>query len=146
MLKYLFVAEFEDGSLIEQTQEDFSKLDPTKNQMHDVRNHSAELVRFTLCNQEKCRGPISMIVSLDLRDGTFKVNGFPFMVQTKSDDLPITTKRKIVYSRTNKLTWNGVACVDGEFDVNGIEPFKQTTYHLGWEEESGKVQYIVSFE
>lgn len=72
-LQYLFVAEFADGSTISQTPDDQSLLDAAKPAIHDVLEYSksSALVRFHVTD-----GNIWYMV--DLRDGTFEVNGIPF--------------------------------------------------------------------
>lgn len=68
-LAYLFRAEFFDGSVIEQTQEDRSMLVEGKSQFYDVLQRESDLARFSLVNSE------GGAVSVDLTTGTFTFLG-----------------------------------------------------------------------
>lgn len=125
MLKYLFLAEFEDGSFIQQDQADVSKLDPSKNQLHDVLSHPSKLVRFTL-------GSNFGSLSLNLLTGQFVVNESSFTVHDPSKREP--TERKLIYfKRHTHSTCNG-------------EQTHDIVYHLGWQAtiDGEKTQHTVA--
>src|SRR5690349_8203964 len=71
-LKYLFSAEYKDGSFFDQTPEDVSKTNPEKSCFHDVKHD--QLIRFGLTDG------VNTYV-LDLRDCHFELNGIPFKIE-----------------------------------------------------------------
>lgn len=74
-LKYLFVAEFEDGSKIEQTSADVSAIDKTKSAYFDVLQHPSKLIAFTL------KKGLFYSLRLDLKTGIFTQNGVTFQLE-----------------------------------------------------------------
>lgn len=74
-LKYLFVAEFEDGSKIEQTGADVSATDKTKSTYFDVVNHPSKLKTFTL------KKGLLWSLSLDMKTGIFTQNGTKLQIE-----------------------------------------------------------------
>jgi len=71
--KYLFKALLNDGSVIEQTQEDKSQTTEGKNAFFDVMQNFDKLRAFALYNQETGEEHL-----IDLQDGHFEVNQIPF--------------------------------------------------------------------
>jgi hypothetical protein len=65
-LDFLFVAETATGGIIRQTQDDVSKLLPTKSAFYDVLQE--RIKRFSLIGK-------GMIFTVDLTDGSYEVNG-----------------------------------------------------------------------
>lgn len=131
-LRFLFVAEFDDGSQFAQTHEDVSQLDPGKSAFFDVLEFgkTKQLVRFHLTDKLNW-------YTVDLRDGLFEVNGMAFAAhdQNFAPILPLT----LIYFRethARKLS-------DGTTDqyVN--------RYFLGWwclDEHGNKVQQTIAIK
>ena len=69
MMKYLFSALMNDGTTINQTQEDKSQTTEGKNAFYDVLQRLEEVTAFALYNQETQDEYL-----VDLRDGHFEVN------------------------------------------------------------------------
>jgi hypothetical protein len=98
-LKYLFNAEFQDGSVINQTQEDVSSLDPKRSQFYDVLEKDKEvpIKRFELFGDGT-----SLIV--DLEDGHFDLNGVSFDChETLPEDKP---ERRLIFYRKHTHNFN----------------------------------------
>jgi len=74
-LNYLFVAEFDDGTFIEQTPEDQSHTRDGKSALYDVQSKTG-LIRFSLVSVNDNPN----VFTVDLRDGLFELNGVPFGV------------------------------------------------------------------
>jgi hypothetical protein len=73
MLKYLFTAEYKDGSLYQQNADDKSVKEPDKRSCYfDVDQDN--LVGFVLRGKDHTYG-------VDLRDGHFEVDGVPFFMK-----------------------------------------------------------------
>lgn len=119
-LKYLFVAEFADGTRITQTPEDVSQTEPLKSAFYDVLEYEKQspLVKFSLGHVVEDKWAI-----VDLVDGHFELNGIPFYLHL---NLPGTPKFRIVYYRirTEQLTMTGDTRVP-----SSLEP----SYMLGWQ-------------
>lgn len=79
-LKYLFVAVFEDGTIIRQTPDDRSSIDPEKrSQFYDVLQANKRIVKFSLVGEGNKIG-------VDLITGIFNINGIDVLLE--SDKLP----------------------------------------------------------
>lgn len=120
-LRYLFVAQMSDGTIIRQTPEDVSTAEPlTRSAFYDVENNAADVVFFGLYNNDNT-------YLVDLRDGHFEINGVPFSAQ------PVTKpcineggEFKLVYYRDHQQ--------ELVMSANG-EPKAGNHYHqyrLGW--------------
>lgn len=114
-LKYLFVAQFDDGRVINQTPEDKSIIDPEKrSQFYDVLQHPAKLEYFTLVGDGN-------VIKVDLRSGIFYVNGLAVLLE--SEKLPtIPDKFDLIFYRQHTHHFN---LKHEEIDHN-IE------YFIGW--------------
>lgn len=118
-LKYLFIAEFQDGSVIEQEPADKSLIDPEKRsrffdvlQQVEAGNH---VVRFSL------RGA-GHIYTVDLIDGHFEVDGVSFkMIEG------VLPEYRIVFFRRHTHSFN--VNVDGEQKEVGHD----IVYRMGWQ-------------
>lgn len=110
MLKYLFKAEFADGSFIQQNQDDVSSVDPTKSMFFDVLNHPSELIKFSLGD----------FLSLHLLSGEFVLNGNTFSVHDPSK--PVPSDRRLIFFRRHTHTL-----------VMGGDNGHEVEYHLGWQ-------------
>lgn len=76
-MKYLFVADYADGTRYEQGPADESLQDPKRNAFFDIHykpfKPEEELIRFSLVGD-------GHVYTVDLRDGHFEVDGVPFRV------------------------------------------------------------------
>lgn len=126
MLKYLFKAIYEDGTILEQTQDDRSLIDPAKSTFFDI-DHS-KLIAFGL----EDGGDTAVVV--DLRDGSFQVNGVPFYIYDKE-----VKDRRLIYFRRNTIA----------FDQNLAQHGHNIAYHIGWQGNDPvtgeNVQRVLSF-
>jgi hypothetical protein len=119
MLKYLFKAVFQDGSVYEQNSIDASLHTPEKSSFYDVletEKSGNKLIQFILTGEGKT-------FTVDLITGALDINGvkLPSM-------LPLTNYR-LIYFRRNELLFVGAANIG-----------HAVTFHLGWQanDETGK--------
>lgn len=120
-LKYLFNAEFRDGTVINQTEDDISSLDPKRSQFYDVLEKTKEssLKRFELHGEGK-----SLIV--DLVTGWFDLNGIPFRCH---ETLPLDDPEfRLIFYREHQAKTN---IVNGEPDLKVVDDI--TGYCVGWQ-------------
>jgi hypothetical protein len=116
-----------DGTVIQQTPEDVSKVDPTKSAYYDVCQRLSDVVVFGFFNDDH-----SYLV--DLRDGHFEVDGTVINVHTEEDlELMPDQKFELVYFRRHVH----VTAVGGEIPV---ELSHTVAYHLGWTTMVGEKQ------
>lgn len=71
MLKFLFTAHYSDGTSYKQNEEDRSTQDSTRSAFYDIDQE--KLIAFELTSPESN-------IFVDLRDGSFSVNGLPFLI------------------------------------------------------------------
>lgn len=124
-MKYKFIAEFQDGSFIEQT-DDISSIDPTRSQFYDVINSASPLERFTVVHTET-----GVEYGVNLSTLNFNSDGHEFRLHT-NEDLPLTDI-EVVY-------WRNMA-VDillGETITNSEPRF--VSLRLGWKGKKGDVE------
>ena len=114
-LAYLFECHFTDGTILQQTPEDISQIDPTRSAFYDVMQRNDDVMVFGLVNDEHT-------YAVDLRDGHFEVDGVPFEIHGQ-DVLPNDTKYRVVYFRrvTHTIT-QGYSIVESIIK-----------YHIGWQ-------------
>ena len=115
-LKYLWTAEFADGSTIEQPEDDrYSKHDDSAewnpSAFRDILEHPSELVRFTLGS-----------ISIDMLTGVISISGTDFKINDED------TKRKLIFYRDIERTY-----VDG-VDMGS----KVVSYSVGYEYKDNK--------
>jgi len=114
VLKYLFKAEFEDGTCILQNEGDQSTIDASRSSFYDVlkeQEKGKKLVKFTLQgNGHAC--------AVDLTDGHFEANGVAFFLHEKVE----MEEFRIMYFRVRDNHFT-----NGEF-VGG-----DTAYRIGWQ-------------
>jgi len=70
-MKYLFVSEHADGSVVRQTPADVSLFNDEKSAFYDVASNPSPCVKFTLVSPES-------YVAIELTTGVFDVNGLRF--------------------------------------------------------------------
>ena len=127
-LKYLFTAEYKDGSTFDQHPEDISKTKEGGSSFSDV--DLANLVKFYLVSG-------TVFYSVDLRTGCFEINGIPFILY----DLPVENRRLIFFRKHRH-----------EFTSNGKDKPEEKshiiTYRLGWQanDADGKnIERVIEF-
>jgi hypothetical protein len=108
---YLFVAVFKDGSEIEQTQEDVSKLVAGKSTFYDVQQRQDELAYFYLRNHEKT-------YMVDLENKSLEVAGVPIT----TEGLELFNVR-LIYFHRNKA----------HFNILQEEIGREREYHIGFQ-------------
>lgn len=128
-LRYLFVAELSDGSLIAQTPEDKSELAEGKSAFYDVLQREDDIVRFHLQDGVNW-------YTVDLRDGLFEVNGMPFYAhsQFQVPELPL----HLIYFRETVAERRG----------DGSQNHFVNRYFIGWwyKKEGEKIEQTIAFE
>lgn len=139
-MKWKFIAEFEDGSFIEQTEKDESTKDKNRNCFYDVLNHSLKLVRFTFCYEDIEYG-------VNLETLNFNINGREFRLHTDID-LPIYDV-KIHQFRVSTIKQKSHLVVgeDLQWSETGVENFPPEYSHmqLGWAGKDRSGKEIVKF-
>jgi len=133
-LRWLFVATFTDGHVIQQTQEDkcFSRDDGTGSAFTDVIEYTqGHLIGFSLFH---INGKES--VQVDLKSGNFMVNGTPFSVHNQYFD-PSKYDLKLVYFRETRVDQDITSTVQDDMSVNqeqtGDPRHYVNRYFVGWE-------------
>lgn len=141
MLKYLFKAEFTDGTFIQQTQEDVSLLKNGRNQWYDVVNIGKPVRRLTYYEQ-KFWNPT--VISVDLNTGLFELNGkqvFTEEIKTKKGEPVIIKSREpIRYMNVKQhasATYN--TKTGGFTNVKGAG--EERIFYIGW--ESGNYRQVI---
>lgn len=119
-LKYLFTATFTDGSVIKQTKEDVSKVDPKRSAFYDVLNSKKEIRSFTLRR-------LFDNWSVDLKTGMFTHNGFKFQLEENLKP----GKRTLEFFRQHQHDMNR----------EGHETDHRVTYFIGFKQ--GKKRFLV---
>lgn len=115
-LTHLFECHFADESVLIQSPDDISTIDPTRSAFYDVQQRLDEVIVFGVCSADH-----TFVV--DLRDGHFEIDGVPFDVHG-DDDLPEGDhKYRLVYFRRNWQTVN----------VGTGEQFHEMHYFVGWQ-------------
>lgn len=128
-LKYLFEAQMKDGSIIQQTHDDISAVDPLRSAYYDVAQRLDDVKLFGLYNDDH-----TYVVSLE--DGHFEIDGVPFSAQ------PVTRpcineggQFRLVYFRDHQQEFVISAIVgDGRqiIDTHDIGPHYHQ-YRMGWQ-------------
>lgn len=126
-LKYRFVAEYVDGTILQQNAEDVSAVDPKRSAYFDV-DHS-RLRAFALLGKEH-----NFLV--DLQDGHFEVDKVVFSVHDAKDAVP---PFKLVFFRRHQ---NSIK-MDYRVEQNGdtlwqrtYDPTHRVSFRLGWEAQT----------
>jgi hypothetical protein len=116
-LSYLFECHFKDGTMIQQTEQDVSTIDPARSAFYDVMQRLDDVVVFGVYNEQST-------YAVDLRDGHFEINGFSFNVN--KEELPEDAKRELVYFRRHVH----VTVVGQEAPPEDVS--HSVEYFLGW--------------
>ncbi len=127
MLRYLFTTQFNDGTILEQTQEDVSKTHFKKSAFFDVLNNTSEVKRFWLSELERFQVDQSKPLRkylVDLTDGHFEFNGDPFFMHEQTmDPSKNLSKFRLVYFRRVQQSRN----------VESGKESTKTIYIIGWQ-------------
>lgn len=127
-LRYLFTAYFADGSRIDQTAEDVSKILAGKSAYYDVVQRQAQIpvVRFEITGD----GHVYAVSLVDGRfevDGTAAVENLPGDAKVEGDDPIGEAQYSLVYFRRNTRS----------FTVDGSNPPKPLShdirFFIGWQ-------------
>ena len=132
-LKYLFAAEFADGTILEQTSADVSKIDPIRSEFFDVLQFPHPLVKFAL------NGP-ETFASVDLRSGEFNVNGVRLFVDEGERAIEAKPLQVVFFRRHQEFVQVGKEGVEGQRSA-------PVRYFIGWQ-STGKNprQFTINFE
>lgn len=134
LVKYIFQADYKDGTHYTSTQEDISVQDPLKSCYYDVKQD--ELVRFFLFNDEHT-------YSVNLEDGHFEIDGVPFVMHEehmhslpngRKIEIPLKDFRLIFFRQHQHditVTYLG----------EQKEIAHRITYHVGWQCTVGGQNY-----
>jgi hypothetical protein len=127
MLSHLFICFFNDGSFIQQTEEDISTIDPVRSAFYDVAQRPNDVVLFCVVGN-------GHNYTVDLRDGHFEIDGVRFDARPDMPD-DDCEYRLIYFRRHKQIVIQGK---DGEHSIK---------YHIGWQTTiNGKnYQQIISF-
>lgn len=120
MLKYVFTAQFNDGEILEQAQEDVSRTNPKKSAFFDVLNDTRKVERFWIAGHGKR-------YLVDLTDGHFEVNGDSFFIHEQTvDESKKLSNFRLIYFRRNQVSLN---IENGEATDGG----QIVIFALGWQ-------------
>lgn len=132
-LKYLFTAIFEDGTVIKQTQDDVSVIDPKKRSaFYDVLEYEkkSKLVQFEIDNAHLAYYDTFEDVRIDLKTGLFLVNNLQIDI---TDQLFYPTEPlKLIYFRETRIETD-VIKESGKADEIKSQRFYINRYFVGWE-------------
>ena len=109
-MKYLFTAFYEDGTCLQQTDEDISTRDLKRSAFFDVDHDN--LVGFAIDSGDT-------ICHVDLITGEFSINGVPFHAYDQE-----IKDRRLVYFRRNIRNFD---------QTLGEEVGHSITFHVGWQ-------------
>ncbi len=129
MLKFLFKALLQDGTIIEQDQTDTSKTTPNKNAFYDVLSNIDKVRAFAF--YDVCSGDEYLV---DLADGHFEINQKPFFMHNIDDSI---TNRRLIYYKTNVVN-----VVGGQ-----VASQKTYSYTFGWQgnlPDGKNVKYVMT--
>jgi hypothetical protein len=126
MLKYLFTAQYLDGSVFAQNPEDVSSVDPKRSAFYDV-DHS-KLAIFYLVSSNN-------VYSVNLIDGHFEVNGVPFRLH----DDPELKDFRLIFFRQHTHNYNIITKEELSHEI---------VYKLGWQttKEGKNIQHVIEFD
>lgn len=125
-LKYLFFAEFVDGTNFKQTPDDISSIDPEKrSQFYDLLQCGKTIRRFSLVGDGNT-------ITVDLGNGIFYVNGLAVLLE--SEKLPcLPDKFTLIFYRqwTQNLNVTYDTTTKEELKREPLTPLCE--YYIGWQ-------------
>lgn len=132
-LRWLFVAYFEDGSVIKQTQEDKSltRTDGTGSAFTDVLAKESQLRVFELHHIDG-----KQVVTVDLDSGAFIVNGTPMHLHNQHFEAE-KYEKQLVYFRETRVDQSVEATVQPDGSIKerkiGAPRHYVNRYFIGWQ-------------
>lgn len=129
MLKYLFEAEFIDGTKIIQDQKDTSKIDSKRNTFYDVL-HSDKKLKSITYREQKIWNPT--VIKVDYISGIFIINGVQIVLDpVKKIEKPIRDMlvRKHIHAKYNTKTGSVVSTQGGG---------EERIFYVGFDSDCGK--------
>lgn len=133
-LRWLFVAEFDDGNSIEQTYEDKSltRTDGTGSAFTDVLEYekTSRLKAFHLASTDD-----KQIATVDLTTGAFIVNNTPFHAHDQNFD-PTKYELRLIYFRETRYDNISTNTVQGDGSVKNEHVGQRhyvNRYFIGWQ-------------
>lgn len=125
ILKYLFVAEFMDGSIKEQTPADVSKLDPSRSEFYDVLHAGKAIKRFSLVGEGNT-------ITVDLVTGLFTIN--QLLVLLESEKLPLRPEKfDLIFYRQHTHSLNVEYELKTGIPVSSEPAGHSCEYFIGWQ-------------
>jgi hypothetical protein len=124
--RYMFECHFENGDILTQTQEDVSLHTKGKNAFYDVIQRLDEVTVFGLFSDE-----VENIFAVDLRTGTFSVNGVEFQSQDPRITFDDAGKFRVIFFKRHAHT----------FDSANNEMSHDVAFYIGWQRTSGGVNH-----
>jgi hypothetical protein len=138
-LSYLFECHFKDGTVIQQNEADVSSVDPGRSAFYDVMQRKDDIVVFGLYTNVTEGGNT---YAVDLRDGSFIINGAKFLIpkdiytpvlttatEASIQNIPFEAaedqKYELLFFRRHKHM-----VVMGQDTADDLS--HQIEYHLGW--------------
>jgi hypothetical protein len=137
---YLFECHFSDGTVLQQNEADVSNVDPAKSSFFDVIQRKDEVVVFGVFNDQHS-------YAVDLRDGSFLINGAKFFIPkdvatpvltTATDCEPTASIQSIPFESAEDQKYELIffrrhkhVTIMGASDVPE-DLTHQIEYHLGW--------------
>ncbi len=116
MLKFLFTCLFEDGKIYSQTETDLSLIDPARSSFYDIVQEEEKGNKV----QVFCLADGTNDYAVDLRDGSFLVNGIKFFLH--KTEMPYFNRR-LIYFRRRTINFS-----------QGLEEIESSTlFVMGWQ-------------
>ncbi len=144
MLRFLFKAEFTDGTFIQQTQEDVSLLVKGKNQWYDVLHSDREVKKITL-SEQKIWNPSTL--SADLITGNFELNGktlFSEPIRDNKTNKIIRIKRNPFFQMLVERKLNVTYQIKTGKVLTTDELPEERIFYIGW--EAGKYKQVIGIK
>jgi hypothetical protein len=133
-LKYLFEAEFTDGTIYTQTADDVSNIDPKRSQFYDVLHTGKTIKRFSLVGEGNK-------LTVDLTTGFFEVNGLTVLLEsTKLPGPPDKFDLVFYRQRTHDIDVTYEKKTGNVVETGGETEFCE--YFIGWTCEIAGKHYI----
>lgn len=143
MLKYLFTAEFADGTKIVQEPEDKSVIEPEKrSRFFDVLQYPSKLIRFSLSDGKTTH-------SVDLLDGHFEKDGVITKESPKLGFDPLCGFRVVFFrAHTHTFVKPRQQGVEEAQHPGMVETGHIVTYKLGWQctVDGKNVEEVIEFD
>lgn len=130
-LSWLFVAFFDKGAPVIQTQDDLPKEQPEGSAFSDVAARSDDLTAFELRHEDG-----KQVVTIDLKTGAFIVNGTPLHIHNQNFE-PQNYSLKLIYFRETRVDQQQKATVQTDMSIKteniGDARHYVNRYFIGWE-------------